>query len=55
MCTEDGVTLGNGTPIEKGTRVYIPIYGLQRDQDIWGEDAEEFRPERWDPDSDTGT
>lgn len=43
--TEDTVTLGSGVPIEKGTRVYLP-------KDIWGQDAEELRPERWDFDLD---
>ena len=25
----------------------VPIYTIHRDQDIWGDDAEAFRPERW--------
>jgi len=33
--------------IEKGTSVtYLPFL-MQRRKDIWGEDAEDFRPERW--------
>ncbi|KAK7984131.1 hypothetical protein PG990_012846 [Apiospora arundinis] len=31
----------------KGTQVLIPLYAMQHRKDIWGEDAEEFRPERW--------
>ncbi|KAK8075123.1 hypothetical protein PG997_009786 [Apiospora hydei] len=31
----------------KGTQVIIPLYAMQHRKDIWGEDAEDFRPERW--------
>ncbi|KAJ7120172.1 cytochrome P450 [Mycena epipterygia] len=34
-------------PIRKGTIVRIPIAAVHRDKAIWGEDADEFRPERW--------
>ena len=33
--------------IHRGTRVEMRIGVLHRDQDYWGPDAEEFRPERW--------
>ncbi|KAJ7734831.1 cytochrome P450 [Mycena metata] len=33
--------------IRKGTMVTIPILALNRDVEIWGPDAMEFRPERW--------
>ncbi|KAK7985287.1 hypothetical protein PG988_002909 [Apiospora saccharicola] len=33
--------------VPKGTQVLIPLYGMQHRKDIWGEDADEFRPERW--------
>ena len=33
--------------IRKGKRVVISIYGAQRDQANFGEDASEFIPERW--------
>ena len=33
--------------VKKGNRVTISFYALQRRKDLWGEDAEEFRPERW--------
>ncbi len=34
--------------VRAGDRIMIPIYNLNRLEEIWGEDAEEFRPERWD-------
>ncbi|KAJ6496338.1 cytochrome P450 [Mycena sanguinolenta] len=34
-------------PIPKGQRIHIPILAINTDKDIWGEDAGEFRPERW--------
>ncbi|KAJ6506844.1 cytochrome P450 [Mycena sanguinolenta] len=33
--------------IRKGEAIHIPINALNRDFEIWGEDALEFRPERW--------
>ncbi|KAF8610407.1 cytochrome P450 [Ceratobasidium sp. AG-I] len=33
--------------VPKGTEIHIGIYGINRDQDIWGPDAEQFNPERW--------
>lgn len=33
--------------VQKGIQVLIPAYAIQHRPDIWGEDAEEFRPERW--------
>ncbi|KAL3427594.1 cytochrome p450 family protein [Phlyctema vagabunda] len=34
-------------PIRKGEQVGFSTYVLHRRQDIWGEDADEFRPSRW--------
>ncbi|KAK0648976.1 cytochrome P450 [Cercophora newfieldiana] len=33
--------------VRKGARVQLGVYLAHRRKDIWGEDAEEFRPERW--------
>lgn len=45
-CSED-TTLSDGTFLKTGTRVVIPTYATARIKDIWGEDAAEFKPERW--------
>ena len=33
--------------IKKGTHVYISILGANRHKGIWGEDADEWKPDRW--------
>ncbi|KAH9894819.1 cytochrome P450 [Cubamyces lactineus] len=33
--------------VAKGNKVTIPIVAMNRSKEIWGEDAMEFRPERW--------
>ncbi|KAI0688728.1 cytochrome P450 [Cerioporus squamosus] len=42
----DGNTL-HEIPLVKGNRVQVPILALHRLKALWGEDAGEFRPERW--------
>jgi len=37
----------NALPIPKGTRVYVSIIGSNRNPEIWGPDAYEWKPERW--------
>lgn len=37
----------NGVFIPGGTHIGYAAFGLVRDKEIWGEDANEFRPERW--------
>ncbi|KAJ7218656.1 cytochrome P450 [Mycena pura] len=34
-------------PIPKGQVIHIPVLAINTDKDIWGADADEFRPERW--------
>lgn len=34
-------------PISKGDSIFIPILALNVHKDIWGDDALEFRPDRW--------
>ncbi len=33
--------------VRKGTNFDLWIYAMQHRKDLWGEDADEFRPERW--------
>ena len=35
------------TRIEKGSWIHIPILAINRSKAIWGEDALEWKPERW--------
>jgi len=46
---DDIIPLSNGTGIRiaEGDGVFIPIFTLNTDKRIWGKDAQEFRPERW--------
>lgn len=39
-------TLG-GITIEKGVKVAADAFSVHRDKDLWGEDANEFRPQRF--------
>ncbi|KAK0452219.1 cytochrome P450 [Armillaria borealis] len=46
------VTLRDGSvvkevPVSKGTTVYTSIAGYNRNEDVFGEDAHSFKPERW--------
>ncbi|THH27299.1 hypothetical protein EUX98_g6892 [Antrodiella citrinella] len=34
-------------PITKGTLITVGIYTYNRRRDVWGEDADEWKPERW--------
>ncbi|PVG01512.1 cytochrome P450 [Serendipita vermifera] len=34
-------------PVKKGDIFMIPIYAINRMEEIWGPDANEFKPERW--------
>ncbi|TMW60728.1 hypothetical protein Poli38472_000770 [Pythium oligandrum] len=40
-------TLSDGTFVPAGTRIFIPTYATARMPWIWGDDAAEFKPERW--------
>ena len=33
--------------MQKGDVIEINYRAMQRDKDLWGDDAEEFQPERW--------
>ncbi|EIM87513.1 cytochrome P450 [Stereum hirsutum FP-91666 SS1] len=34
--------------VNKGDTIFIPILAINRSKELWGEDASEFKPERWD-------
>ena len=33
--------------VPQGSNTYIAVYSMHRRRDIYGEDADEFKPERW--------
>lgn len=37
----------NEIALEKGTTVMLGIHGYNRRKSLWGEDATEWKPERW--------
>ncbi|KAJ7177114.1 cytochrome P450, partial [Mycena filopes] len=37
----------NTLPISKGQMIHVPILAVNTDKEIWGADAHEFNPERW--------
>ncbi|KAF5329968.1 hypothetical protein D9611_010468 [Ephemerocybe angulata] len=43
---EGGITV-RGQFFQEGTVLSVPSYSIHRDPSIWGEDVEDFRPERW--------
>jgi benzoate 4-monooxygenase len=43
---EGGITI-LGRHFPEGTTVSVPSYSIHRDRKVWGNDAEDFRPERW--------
>ncbi|KAH7327579.1 cytochrome P450 [Rhizoctonia solani] len=45
--SKDGKTIITQVPINKGTHIYLSILAANRDKQIWGEDADEFKPSRW--------
>jgi cytochrome P450 len=42
-----GDTLADGRFLPGGTRIGQNVLGMQRRRDIYGDDADVFRPERW--------
>ncbi|KAI3918111.1 hypothetical protein MKX01_041431 [Papaver californicum] len=46
-CAEKDDVLPDGYKLKKGDGIYYIAYSMGRMTYIWGEDAEDFRPERW--------
>ena len=46
--TADGKGTFNSVVIPKGHELFIPLNVIQLSKDIWGEDADQFNPDRWD-------
>ena len=44
---EKATTLPDGTFLPKKSIVFWSIWAMNRSKSIWGDDADEFRPERW--------
>lgn len=44
---ESGLTLPDGRTIAPGTKVGINPWVLTRNKEVYGEDSDVFRPERW--------
>ena len=42
----DGSTI-NELVVPRGTNIVIAIMACNRDKELWGEDAHEWKPERW--------
>jgi cytochrome P450 len=38
----------NGMKIPKGTIIFIPISAFNFDETVWGDDVDQFNPDRWD-------
>ncbi|KAI4380597.1 hypothetical protein MLD38_006770 [Melastoma candidum] len=46
-CAEKDDVLPDGYRVKKGDNVYYLTYAMGRMRNLWGEDAEDFKPERW--------
>ena len=44
----DGKGTYNSIVMPKGHELFIPLNVIQLSKEIWGEDAQEFNPDRWD-------
>lgn len=33
--------------VPNGTTLFVSLYGANADPEVWGEDAHEWKPERW--------
>ncbi|ETW81977.1 cytochrome P450 monooxygenase 83 [Heterobasidion irregulare TC 32-1] len=44
---EEEWTIERGVRLHRGDIITIPIQAVNRSKEVWGEDAKEFRPDRW--------
>ena len=44
----DGKGTYNSIVMPKGHELFIPLNVIQLSKDLWGEDAQDFNPDRWD-------
>lgn len=42
-----GTLMADDTVVTAGTRVGLPMFAMGRMPSIWGQDADDFKPERW--------
>jgi cytochrome P450 family 4 len=49
--TGDGIILSNGVHLPAGINICIDVFNLHREESIWGSDASQFNPDRFDDDS----
>jgi cytochrome P450/NADPH-cytochrome P450 reductase len=47
LTPHENTTIGGKYPVRKGQAVMILLSGLHRDKQVWGDDVEAFRPERF--------
>jgi cytochrome P450 len=45
--SSDGESTITEIALKKGTTLYISVLGANRNKSVWGEDADEWTPERW--------
>ncbi|XP_072994983.1 cytokinin hydroxylase [Typha latifolia] len=43
----EAIKIGEDIVIPKGTNIWVDVVGMHHDPELWGEDANEFKPERW--------
>jgi cytochrome P450 len=44
---ENGEEMIDSVAVKKGQMIYLSIESFNRSKETWGDDAEEFKPERW--------
>ncbi|KAF8834516.1 cytochrome P450 [Paxillus ammoniavirescens] len=46
--TDKHGVIHDGIRVSKGTVIFVPILVMNRSKELWGPDAHEFKPKRWD-------